>query len=240
MMNSNRHDVDATKNPKGKRVFLCHASEDKEDVARPLAESLKALGLEVWYDEYELQIGDSLREKIDAGLHSCAYGVVILSHSFFRKRWPQNELNALISREVSAKRKILLPVWHDVSQEDVARWSPLLADRIALNTSTGVKHVAKAIHDVVKVDRNWPNDERHEVVPQKRAAVSFGMIGRSYPIKDQSESKTLVNPTTACEHANRVASDSGSIFCSDCGDLVGYGPAWVAEGDFDNNEDAGI
>ena len=42
-------------------VFISHASEDKEEVARPLAEALRKNGLSVWYDEFELKIGDSLR-----------------------------------------------------------------------------------------------------------------------------------------------------------------------------------
>lgn len=244
-MNPNSHNVDSTKpanNAKGVRVFLCHASEDKEEVARPLAESLKTFGFEVWYDEYELQMGDSLREKIDTGLHACDYGVVILSRSFFRKRWPQNELNALLSREVSLMRKILLPVWHGVSREDVARWSPLLADRIAHNTFKGAKDVAMAIQRAIQWDRSRSNGERAEEPsnPQKPTAISFGLIGRSYPKTNQPESKTPVE-ATACEHANRAhraASDSGFIYCTDCGAVVDYGLAWVS--DFADNEDSGI
>ncbi len=44
-------------------VFICHATEDKKEIARPLAENLDLLGLNVWYDEFELRIGDSLRRK---------------------------------------------------------------------------------------------------------------------------------------------------------------------------------
>jgi len=52
-------------------VFISHASEDKEAVARPLARHLQELGLRVWIDECELTLGDSLRRKIDAGLGAC-------------------------------------------------------------------------------------------------------------------------------------------------------------------------
>ena len=37
-------------------IFLSHASEDKDDVARPLALLLQKLGLRVWFDEFELRI----------------------------------------------------------------------------------------------------------------------------------------------------------------------------------------
>ena len=49
-------------------VFISHASEDKDEIVRPLANALRSEGLEVWYDEFSLRIGDSLRRKIDHGL----------------------------------------------------------------------------------------------------------------------------------------------------------------------------
>jgi len=71
------------------RVFISHATEDKTDFVRPLAEALRQ-HFSVWYDEYELTIGDSLLKKINEGLASSDYGVVILSPSFFQKKWPQS------------------------------------------------------------------------------------------------------------------------------------------------------
>ena len=49
-------------------VFISHASEDKDAIVRPLANALVNEGLDVWYDEFALHIGDSLRQKIDRGL----------------------------------------------------------------------------------------------------------------------------------------------------------------------------
>lgn len=69
-------------------VFISHASEDKADVVRPLAEALKAGGLSVWYDEFELRIGDSLRRKIDRGLAGSRFGIVVLSKAFFGRAGP--------------------------------------------------------------------------------------------------------------------------------------------------------
>ena len=66
-------------------VFISHATEDKEEVARPLAVALDAEGLRVWYDEFELKIGDSLHRKIDNGIARSRFGVVIISPSFFRE-----------------------------------------------------------------------------------------------------------------------------------------------------------
>jgi len=79
-------------------VFICHASEDKEEVARPLAQELRSRDFRVWIDEAEILIGDSLRRKIDEGLASSRFGIVILSPSFFAKEWPQLELDGLAQR----------------------------------------------------------------------------------------------------------------------------------------------
>ena len=68
-------------------VFICHASEDKDDFVRPLAELLAQQHIDVWYDEFSLSIGDSLSQKIDEGLAKSKFGIVVLSPSFFKKPW---------------------------------------------------------------------------------------------------------------------------------------------------------
>jgi hypothetical protein len=125
-------------------VFISHASEDKDEIARPLAEALRANRLRVWYDEFSLKLGDSLRQSIDKGLGRSRFGVVILSPRFFEKHWPQQELNGLVTREVNAK-KVILPVWHGVTFDDVRRYSVTLADRFAVQTSKGFAVVVETI-----------------------------------------------------------------------------------------------
>lgn len=115
-------------------AFISHASGDKEEIVRPLAEALITKGLRVWYDEFELKVGDSLRRKIDAGLSKSRFGVVVLSLAFFARNWPQYELDGLVAKEV-AGGKAILPIWHRVSKDDVMRYSPTLADRFGLSTS---------------------------------------------------------------------------------------------------------
>ena len=83
-------------------AFISHASEDKEFV-RPLADALRARHLSIWYDEFTLLLGDSLRRSIDRGLARSKYGIVILSKKFFEKEWPQKELDGLVAREVDGK-----------------------------------------------------------------------------------------------------------------------------------------
>ena len=116
-------------------AFVSHASEDKEDLVRPLAAALRTRGFNVWYDEFEIQVGDSLRRSIDRGVASSRFGIVVLSPSFFAKNWPQYELDGLVARE-SMGGKVILPLWHKVSKDEVLSYSPTLADKVALNTAS--------------------------------------------------------------------------------------------------------
>lgn len=134
----------------GYDVFISHASEDKEAVVRPLAAALQNLGLTVWYDEFELHIGDSLRRKVDAGISGSRFGIVVLSTAFFAKRWPQYELDGLVTREVSGKQ-VLLPLWHGVSKDEVMAYSASLADKVALRTSDyTIVEIASEILSVIR------------------------------------------------------------------------------------------
>lgn len=116
-------------------VFISHASEDKADVARPLADLLVDRALDVWYDEFTLTVGDSLRRSIDRGLASSRFGVIVLSPDFFRKEWTQAELDELVAKQRASGGKVLLPIWHRITKDEVLSHSPMLADLKALSTS---------------------------------------------------------------------------------------------------------
>jgi hypothetical protein len=126
--------------------LIAIASEDRR-VTQPLAEALRASGISVWFDEYELVIGDSLRRRIEEGLRISRYGLVILSHAFFAKNWPQQELAAL-----TALQKKILPIWHELTVEQVKAYSPLLADVRAANTSWGLERLVAEIRRAVQED----------------------------------------------------------------------------------------
>lgn len=135
-------------------VFISHASEDKAKVALPLRDALTALGVTVWLDKTELRIGDSLRRKIDQGIRSSRFGVVVLSPQFFAKGWTNHELDGLVTRTVAGEQS-LLPIWHNLSGDDVRRHSPSLADKFALSTgSTSVEEMAEQIAAVVEAASN--------------------------------------------------------------------------------------
>lgn len=126
-------------------VFISHASDDKDEIVRELANALSYHGLSVWYDEFELRIGNSLRRKIDRGLANSRVGLVVLSQAFVKKGWANYELDGIVTRSVS-EEQILLPIWHNISKQEVMSYSPSLADKVARNTAT---HTAQEIAEEI-------------------------------------------------------------------------------------------
>ena len=160
--------------------FISHASEDKDSVATPLAEALIYRGYEVWYDEFTLTLGDSLREKIDYGIAHSNYGILILSPNFFSKTWPQRELNAFVASETVSKK--LLPVWHNLDIDIVRQYSPILADRIAIKSTQGIN---KIVDEVIRATRSVP----HSIaVPSRNSAlvasISSSLLNKIHRISE--------------------------------------------------------
>ena len=130
-------------------VFISHASEDKEEVARPLAEALRKNGLSVWYDEFELKIGDSLRRQIDKGIANSNFGIIVISRDVISKGWTNYELDGLITKAVNGEQT-MLPIWHNVTKREVINYSPSLADKLARSTTDfTVEEIADEIADLI-------------------------------------------------------------------------------------------
>jgi len=154
-------------------VFLSHASEDKQTIALPLAEALRRLGVRVWLDKFQIEIGDSLREKIDEGLANSRFGVVILSEAFLTKHWTGRELDALWGLDV------VLPVWHGIDEQTLRKYSPLLAGKVGISTTRGIDVVAQTIAGRLFK----PHDDSQE--SSSHIARDFALLlGRSAPVNE--------------------------------------------------------
>lgn len=149
-------------------AFISHASEDKDDFVRPLANKLVSMGLTIWYDEFTLQIGDRLSQKIEEGLLLSDFGIVVLSKYFFKKKWPKSELSALNTKSIEMGRTVILPVWHEITKEEIAENSPMLVDTVAVLSHNGIDFVAERLASQIKgrltssveiVDVNGSNTE---------------------------------------------------------------------------------
>jgi hypothetical protein len=181
-------------------VFISHASEDKEEVARPLAEALQRRGLSVWFDEYELVLGDKLRGKIEEGIARSTLGVVILSEAFFSKQWPQQELDGLYARLVEGEFNVIVPIWHRLTREIVTERAPTIAGLLAGNTVDGVAKLADDIgRTLARRRRSHTSEEETDPVSPPGPAAPVLL-----PESAESAAVGLALPTEA-----RAASPSG-------------------------------
>lgn len=129
-------------------VYILKKSGIKK-IVRPLATALQNRGITVWYDEFKLKIGDSLRRKIDRGLAKSRFGIVVISRSFIAKGWTNYELDGMIAKSISGEQ-IMLPIWHDITKQEVIEYSPSLADKVARNTATAtVDEIADEIASLI-------------------------------------------------------------------------------------------
>jgi hypothetical protein len=133
--------------------FISHDSRDKDDFVRPLAERLRSALCPVWYDEFSMQPGASLRESIDAGLRDSKRCVVVLSPNFLTNPgWGKAEFNAIMNKHFAAGGNVLIPIWHGVTREQVAEYSPLVVDIVGINTNLGEDEVFNRLHRVLMAD----------------------------------------------------------------------------------------
>jgi len=126
-------------------VFLCHASEDKAAVVRILYDALRSAGVSCWLDEAEIVWGDSIADKINDGLRSSQFVIVVLSTAFLSKPWPRRELASALSIESSAGVVRVLPLLVGSSEERKAILTelPLLADKLHLVWDGNARRVAE-------------------------------------------------------------------------------------------------
>jgi len=131
-------------------AFISHDSRDKEEIALRIATGLRRMACTVWYDDFSLKVGDSLRESIERGLRECHKCILILTPNFLSNPgWTTAEFNAIFTRELIEQRKIILPVWCDITKSAVFEYSPILADKVALKWSLGEEKVISELYQAI-------------------------------------------------------------------------------------------
>lgn len=136
-------------------VFIAHASEDKDILVRPLAKVLKEVyKVDVWYDEFSLEYGDSLLESIEEGLRDSKFGVIIFSENFFGKKWTTHEYISLKTKEMLHNDKNIIPIWYNINKEDIAKYSLSMTDKIAItvNGDYDIDDIAIKIIKIIRPD----------------------------------------------------------------------------------------
>ena len=111
-------------------VFVSHAWEDKESFVDEFVVELEKFQIKVWYDRQRIKWGDSMRERIDDGLRKSKFGIVVISPDYIAdgKYWTKAELDGLFQLE-SINGKMLLPIWHNITKQQVMNYSPIIASK---------------------------------------------------------------------------------------------------------------
>lgn len=114
-------------------AFISHDSRDKELIAKVVAEGLSSRLCTVWYDEYSLSVGQSLRANIEKGIKEAKKCILVITPNFLTNPgWTKKEFDSIFTREIIFDEKIILPIWNNVTKKDVYNYSPSLADTVAL------------------------------------------------------------------------------------------------------------
>jgi hypothetical protein len=163
---------------------MSHATEDKADFVNDLVAALEP-DYDVWYDSKSLKLGDSLFQAISKGIKECDYGVVVLSKAYFAKHWTQEEIRGLESLQTE-ERKVILPIWKDVSFAEVRDFSPLIADKYAAKASDGIPAVVKSIEAALAGVREMATITPVSVAKQK-------LLQLSSHLADEARTRTTLN-----------------------------------------------
>lgn len=134
-------------------VFLCHAGEDNDRFAREFASRLQNQGFRVWFDEWELQPGDSLVDKVfEEGLKNAEAIVIVLSANSIYKPWVREEINAAFVKRIEGKCKLIPVVIDDVAIPEALKSTVYQRVRDLQNYEAELDRIVRAIVG----DRNRP------------------------------------------------------------------------------------
>lgn len=171
-------------------IFISHASEDKDNLVRPLAKLLSEVyKVKVWYDEFTLEYGDSLLESIEKGLQNSTFGVVVFSQEFFNKVWTDHEYKSLKTKEMLLNTKVIIPIWYNIKKDEVAKYSYTLADKVAilLDDNFDIDNLAIKIIKVARPDI-------HENISRMRYQEQIIIDSKRYSISSDKFSKIPAPP----------------------------------------------
>lgn len=132
-------------------VFVSHAWEDKEGFVDEFVTELEKLNIKVWYDKQRIKWGDSMRARIDEGLKKSKFGIAVISPDYIAdgKYWTKAELDGLFQLE-SVNGKMLLPIWHNITKQQVMNYSPIIASKLAMTTaSMTAEEIAKEMKSLL-------------------------------------------------------------------------------------------
>lgn len=116
-------------------VFISHANKDKEDLIEELYQSLQKLGINIFYDKESLEWGDNWKEQILNGTKKAEFAIIVISENFFDREWTERELSEFLNRQNRNGQKLILPIVHNITMQQLQEKYPNVADIQAIDSS---------------------------------------------------------------------------------------------------------
>ena len=115
-------------------VFISHANKDKADLIEELYQSLSKLGINIFYDKESLEWGDNWKERILNGTKKAEFAIIVISENFFDREWTERELSEFLNRQNRNGQKLILPIVHNVTMQQLKEKYPNVADIQAIDS----------------------------------------------------------------------------------------------------------
>ena len=116
-------------------VFISHANADKEELIEELYQSLNKLGVKIFYDKETLEWGDKFKDKILEGTKKSEFVIIVISTNFFGREWTERELLEFLNRQNQNGQKLILPILHNITIEQLKEKYPTIADIQVIDSS---------------------------------------------------------------------------------------------------------
>jgi len=136
-------------------VFICHATEDKQTVAKPIYEYLDSVGIHCWFDEGEILWGDSIVKKINEGLSKSRFVIVVISTSMLHKNWAIKEMRAALAIEVNKDQNRILPLLVGSKEgiKNIKKDLPILMDKKYLIWPVSTQQIERELRLLLQRDK---------------------------------------------------------------------------------------
>jgi hypothetical protein len=177
-------------------VYLAHASDDK-GLVKPLAEGLMQRGIEVWYDNWEIGYGDSLRRKMEEGLGDCTHFVAFLTEASIKKPWVNEEIDAGLMHSVEGTAKFI-GLRYNLPLDSL---SPFLRTRLAPEFKPGEEGLEQLASEIYGISKKPPLGEAPRYVQSHDPESSWSASARTvaeYFVR-KSENAQPMDPQTTYE-----------------------------------------
>lgn len=168
-------------------IFICHASEDKEYIVRNMVEAFTEAKISCWYDEAEIQWGDSITQKVNEGLQMSQYVVVVFSTAFVGKNWPAKELNSVLNMEATTGSVKVLPLLVGTEQEkaEILSQFPLLNDKRYLQFDGDMRTIVRAMHSRLNSNNEHANSDTVSTRPIPVSGIPLPKIKKQFTQRDK-------------------------------------------------------